>query len=112
IKNEIGTRFSNLIIQGSLLYVHNWMQNNFKSLRNSSNCPSIIVAVAGSWLCILGAIYLEKGAINPLMLFIPIIQSHEHKYLQIVTRLFESLHLAAERLRNFYKTLIPLSDCQ
>ncbi|CAG8705755.1 12416_t:CDS:2 [Dentiscutata erythropus] len=96
LKNEIGTGSSDPTIQGSLLYVCYWAQNNFKSLRNSSNCLSIIVAVVSLWLCILSAIYFEKSIIDPLMLFIPIIQSHKHKYLQIVTRLFESLYLAAE----------------
>ncbi|CAG8752631.1 9869_t:CDS:2, partial [Gigaspora margarita] len=51
-----------------------------------------------------------SGVIDPLTPFIPIIQSHEQKYLQMVARLFESLHLAAEWLKVFYKNLMPSND--
>ncbi|KAF0538178.1 hypothetical protein F8M41_008130 [Gigaspora margarita] len=103
VKNEIRTGSSDPTIQGSLSYVRHWAQNNFNNLRSLSNCPSIIVAVACPWICILGAIYFEKCVIDPL-------QSHKQKYLQIVAQLFELLRLAAERLKVFYKNLMPSND--
>ena len=44
-----------------------------KSLCLCCNCPLIILAVAGLWSCVISAIYLEKGVVNPLTTFIPLI---------------------------------------
>ena len=72
VKNEIGTGGCDPYTQGGLSYVRRWAQNAFKDLRQCCNCPSIIIAVAGPWICVLGAVYLEKGIVDPFADFIPL----------------------------------------
>ncbi|CAG8650765.1 6415_t:CDS:1, partial [Paraglomus brasilianum] len=80
VKNEIGTGVSDPTTQGALSYVQRWAQERLKSFRLCCNCSSIILAVAGPWICVMGAIYLEKGVIDPLTTFIPLIPFHHHEY--------------------------------
>ncbi|PKK63432.1 hypothetical protein RhiirC2_855014 [Rhizophagus irregularis] len=56
-KNEIGTGGKDPSIQGICGYAKYWAQSQTKKIRNSSCCPSIILAIAGPWICVLGAVY-------------------------------------------------------
>ncbi len=107
IKNEIGTGHCDPTVQGALSYVRRWAQDKFECFRRCCNCPSIILAVAGPWICVLGAIYLESGVIDPLTDMIPLVQFHHQSNFKKVARLLESLHLAFGRLKEFYKNLSP-----
>ncbi|CAH1756071.1 2018_t:CDS:2, partial [Entrophospora sp. SA101] len=42
-------------------------------IRAVCNCPSILLAVAGPWICVLGGIYTSNPVISPLTDFIPMI---------------------------------------
>ncbi|CAI2183281.1 9445_t:CDS:1, partial [Funneliformis geosporum] len=114
IKNEIGTGFSDPTIQGSLSYVRRWAQERFRDFRRSCNCPSIIIALAGPWICILGSVYLEKGIIDPLTTFIPLVPFHHYSYHKRISRLFEALLHAFDYLKNYYEGLTLSKDvnCQ
>ena len=105
VKNEIETGVSDPTTQGALSYVQCWAQERLKNFRLCCNCPSIILAVAGPWICVMGAIYLEKGVIDPLTTFIPLIPFHHHEYFMRTARLLESLRRAISSLKAFYKNL-------
>lgn len=69
-----------------------------------SCCPSIVLTIAGPWICVLGAIYLEKPVIKSLIDFILMINQPEDdgiRVKQLVT-LFEALRLTYQTLDNFY----------
>ncbi|CAG8496539.1 698_t:CDS:2, partial [Racocetra persica] len=66
VKNEIGTGFCDPTIQ-----------------------------IAGPWLCVLGAVYLEKEIVNPFTDFIPLMQFYNNSYYKKIARLLEALHLAS-----------------
>ncbi|KAJ1302980.1 hypothetical protein OPQ81_003272 [Rhizoctonia solani] len=66
VKNEIGTGKSDPSIQGGESYGIYWSQDEMKQLRGICRCPSLIIAVAGPWMCVLGAIYLEHVVVQPL----------------------------------------------
>ncbi|PKY50687.1 hypothetical protein RhiirA4_269624 [Rhizophagus irregularis] len=77
IKNEIGTGLCDPTIQGSLSYVRRWAQEKFRCFRR--------IALAGPWICILGSVYLEKGIIDPLATFIPLVPFHHYSYHRRIT---------------------------
>lgn len=81
-------------------------------IRNSSCCPSIILAIAGPWICVLGAVYLEKPVVEPLTDFILMLDHPEDdgKRIDELTIFFESLRLAFRTLNNYYKNLRELDE--
>ena len=65
------------------------------------------MAIAGPWICILGAVFLDKPVIEPLTDFILMIdrpQDNGRRITQLTT-LFEALHRAYKTLSHFYKDL-------
>ncbi|CAG8637197.1 3197_t:CDS:2, partial [Paraglomus occultum] len=72
-KNEIGAGGNDPSIQGACAYAKYWAQNWVKNICENSCCPSFILAIAGPWICILGAVYLEKPVIEPLTDFLLLI---------------------------------------
>ncbi|RVD82678.1 uncharacterized protein DFL_007096 [Arthrobotrys flagrans] len=78
-----------------------------KNTRKFSCLPSILLAIEGPWLCVLGAIYHTQSIIEPLTDFIfcgdrPIDYGAR---LLVLTRLFAALSNAYDLLKNYYKTL-------
>ncbi|CAJ0625491.1 11071_t:CDS:2 [Entrophospora sp. SA101] len=69
-KNEIGTGGKDPTIQGGCEYAKYWAQTDIVKHRKYSCCPSIVLAIAGPWICVLRAIYLEKPVIELLTDFI------------------------------------------
>ena len=75
--------------------------------RPYSCLPSILLAIEGPWLCVLGAIYHTTAVIEPLTDFIfcgdrPI---DAGKRIVTLARLFVSLSKAHNTLRNYYENL-------
>ncbi|CAB4422238.1 unnamed protein product [Rhizophagus irregularis] len=85
-----------------------------KKIRNSSCCPSIILAIAGPWICVLGAVYLENPVIEPLTDFILMMNRPEDdgKRVEELAVFFESLRLAFRTLDNYYKGLKELDEAE
>lgn len=78
-----------------------------KNTRKFSCLPSILLAIEGPWLCVLGAIYQTQSIIEPLTDFIfcgdrPIDYGTK---LLVLTRLFAALSNAYDLLKNYYETL-------
>ncbi|CAB5357211.1 unnamed protein product [Rhizophagus irregularis] len=111
-KNEIGAGGKDPSIQGGCGYAKYWAQSQTIKIRNSSCCPSIILAIAGPWICVLGAVYLEKPVVEPLTDFILMLDRPEDdgKRIDELTIFFESLRLAFRTLNNYYKNLRELDE--
>ena len=79
--------------------------------RNISYCPSIILAFAGPWLCVLGGIYHTKAVIQPLTDYIWLggNQFNEDR-LHFVVRLFLALRAAISTLMTYYSTLFTREE--
>ncbi|PBK82074.1 hypothetical protein ARMGADRAFT_1090628 [Armillaria gallica] len=66
IKDEMGMGGSNPSIQGGLSVHHFWAQRNCTTYRNATYCPTLILTVAGPWMAVFGAVFINKLIIEPL----------------------------------------------
>ncbi|KAI0295383.1 hypothetical protein B0F90DRAFT_1151267 [Multifurca ochricompacta] len=81
-----------------------------KSSEKRSYCPSIIVAIAGPWMCVTGAIYLERVVVQPLTDYVwlgfnPL--DEEKKQLDSILKLFFALKSSISTLQEYYRQLLP-----
>ncbi|CAG8676380.1 2846_t:CDS:2, partial [Scutellospora calospora] len=76
IKNEIGTDKCDLTTQAGVSYAKYYTQEKNEELLKQCNWPSFILYLAGPWVCILGAVYVEKPIVDPLTDFIPLIPTN------------------------------------
>ncbi|CAG8531330.1 11009_t:CDS:2 [Paraglomus brasilianum] len=105
MKNEIGRGRSDPTIQAALSYAKYWAQPQRKHVRASCCCPSLLLAIAGPWVCVLGGIYTTKPVISPITDFIPLVPIPDERHFHRIARLFEAIRLAAQYLDNYYRTL-------
>ncbi|CAE6474273.1 unnamed protein product, partial [Rhizoctonia solani] len=63
MKNEIGAGGSDPMIQAAQAY-----SRICRSSRLTNRCysPSILIAIAGPWMCVLGAVFLNRPVVQPL----------------------------------------------
>ncbi|KAF8601301.1 hypothetical protein BDV93DRAFT_475718 [Ceratobasidium sp. AG-I] len=81
-----------------------------KDLRKMCCCPSLIIAAAGPWMCILGAVYLERVVVQPLTEFMWLgRQPWNHQRLDQLARVFHSLTDSVKHLNTYYESL-PTSE--
>ena len=72
-------------------------------IRNNSCCPTFLIAIAGPWICILGAVFVEQVVIEELTGFIWI-GGHAYKdgELKWVTRMLAALGDGIGELKEYY----------
>jgi hypothetical protein len=76
------------------------------AFRNRCHCPSIILAIAGPWLCVIGGVYLQKAVIQPLTDYIWLGGDiFNEDRLLFASRLFTALKSAISTLRSYYIAL-------
>ncbi|KIJ57044.1 hypothetical protein M422DRAFT_23158 [Sphaerobolus stellatus SS14] len=116
IKNEAGGGDGDPCNQGALLYRQRWALQLTTSLsarghgshplRGKSYCPSIILAIAGPWLCVMRAVYLEHPVVQSLTDYIWIGGDvFDNDRLLYVSRLFVTLKVSVSALRMHYTDL-------
>ncbi|KZT02786.1 uncharacterized protein LAESUDRAFT_388704 [Laetiporus sulphureus 93-53] len=67
VKNEIGTGIVDPYTQACLAYQrYSSDDDKYLPLRRKSYCPCIILAIAGPWLCVAGAVYTRAPIVQPL----------------------------------------------
>lgn len=77
-----------------------------KYIRQMCCCPSFIVVVAGPWMCILGAVYLDHVVVQPLTDFMWLAyHPAQTSRLGRLTRVFHSLAASVRRLETYYQSL-------
>ncbi|KAG8689907.1 hypothetical protein FRC11_014955, partial [Ceratobasidium sp. 423] len=106
VKNEVGTGQSDPSIQGGESYGIYWSQDEMSQLRQVCRCPSLIIALAGPWMCILGAIYLEDVVVQPLTDYIWLgHHPQQDRRLIELTRVFHALDTSVSELKKYYENL-------
>ncbi|KAH9004562.1 hypothetical protein EDB86DRAFT_2771463, partial [Lactarius hatsudake] len=112
-KNEIGTGGCDPSHQCSMGYRSYCAQKKMKPIRECCCCPSFLIAIAGPWMCILGAVYVEYPIVQQLTDFIWIGgHPYDNHKLKSVTRILASLGTGIAELKEFYKKLPRLYNSQ
>ncbi|KAG8920637.1 hypothetical protein FRC02_000790 [Tulasnella sp. 418] len=70
MRNEIGTGGCDPSIQGACSYRHYWSSTAAGKIRELCCCPSFIIALAGPWMCILGAVFGQNVIVQQLTNYI------------------------------------------
>ncbi|KAH9072282.1 hypothetical protein EDB83DRAFT_211792 [Lactarius deliciosus] len=111
--NEIGTGGCDPSHQCSMSYRSYYVQKKMKLIRESCCCPSFLIAFAGPWMCILGAVYAESPVIQQLTDFIWIGgHPYDNHKLKLVARILASLGTGISELQEFYSKLPRLYNPQ
>ncbi|CAG8722470.1 14701_t:CDS:2, partial [Dentiscutata erythropus] len=105
IKNEIGTGSCDPTVQAGASFAKYYTQKTYREALKWCNWPSFILCLAGPWVCILGAVYVEKPIVDPLTDFIPLIPTNNRVHAEQVARLFKALYLGVNRLKEYYLSL-------
>ncbi|KAB5590540.1 Kinase domain containing protein [Ceratobasidium theobromae] len=101
MENEIGSGNSDPSVQAAQSYARWWKD---KALLKKCCCPSILIAIAGPWMCILGAVYLERLIVQPLTDFMWVgFNPAKPLDLDRVARAFHCACLARDELEKFYE---------
>ncbi|KAG8731859.1 hypothetical protein FRC11_001924 [Ceratobasidium sp. 423] len=107
LKNEIGTDHSDPWIQGAQSFARYWSQLESTELREATRCPTLIISIAGPWMCISGAVYLDRVVIQPLTDYIWLGRHpQQDHHLVRVTRLFDAIKTSISSLKEYYSTFI------
>ncbi|KAG8779903.1 hypothetical protein FRC12_023729 [Ceratobasidium sp. 428] len=103
MKDEIGSRESDPLIQAAQSYSQYWSSSHVRGLLNKCCCPSILVATAGPWMTILGAVFLDRPVVQPLtdLLWIGHDPARPSE-LAYITWVFHCASLALQSLAEFY----------
>ncbi|KAF8592728.1 hypothetical protein K439DRAFT_1379042 [Ramaria rubella] len=111
VKNEIGTAGSDPSIQGCLAYRKYWIAATQDDLRSKCYCPTIILAIAGPWLCVLGAVYVEQAIVQPLTDYLWLGgDAFSDSRIISMGRMFNALESAFSTLRHYYTDTINAHD--
>ncbi|KAF8604048.1 hypothetical protein BDV93DRAFT_410490, partial [Ceratobasidium sp. AG-I] len=103
INNEIGTGKSDPSIQAAQSYARYWSEENLSGFRRMCCCPSLIIAVAGPWMCVLGAVFLDRVVVQPLTEYIWLgHHPQQDRRLVQVTRVFHALAVSIGELKTYY----------
>lgn len=111
LKNEIGTGSSDPTIQGSLSYRKTWVSRTLAPIRRACCCPSFIISIAGPWMCLSGAVFIENVVVQKLTDYVwtggnP----YDDRELESITRLFKALSVGLQDLKTFYGNLFAAAD--
>ncbi|KAI0296951.1 hypothetical protein B0F90DRAFT_1635421 [Multifurca ochricompacta] len=111
VKNEIGTGNADPYTQASLSYRRYWGEPSWDIFRRCSYCPSIILAIAGPWMCVAGGIYLDKAIVQPLTEYIWLGgDAFKESRFDFTLRLFAALKSAISTLQDYYGNLNPSNE--
>ncbi|KAF8599125.1 hypothetical protein BDV93DRAFT_609465, partial [Ceratobasidium sp. AG-I] len=106
LENEMGAGDSDPSVQAAHSYAIYWSQKKMEALRKICCCPSLIIAVAGPWMCILGAVYLDHVVVQPLTDFIWLANHPaQGSRLGHLTRILHSLTASVRYLETYYQSL-------
>ncbi|KAG8959405.1 hypothetical protein FRC03_008030 [Tulasnella sp. 419] len=105
VKNEIGTGHCDPSIQAQFSYRAYWSQMRNAKIRGLCCCPSFILAMAGSYFCVLGAVFLDKIIVQPLTEYICLSPYPEEKQSYYIAQVFTALSEGISALNKFYRSL-------
>ncbi|KAG6836950.1 hypothetical protein H0H93_000590, partial [Arthromyces matolae] len=108
VTNEVGSARVDPSVQACLSYrkYHIAPSQPEAVLRKHSYCPSFLLAIAGPWLCVMGAVYVDKVVAQPLTDYLWLGGDiFDEGRVRSASRLFASLKLAISSLTEYYTVL-------
>lgn len=102
VKNEVGSGDCDPYLQCSLSYQQHWSNERSGRVRKQCCCPSFLISVAGPWLCVSGAVFLDRVVVDPLMHAIPIMPTEDKREMLAITRALVALRDGLEALNTYY----------
>ncbi|CAE6506478.1 unnamed protein product [Rhizoctonia solani] len=107
LKNEIGTGHSDPWVQAAQSFARYWSEEKMTKIRRATRCPTFIISIAGPWLCISGAVYLDRVVVQPLTdyMWLGRHPQQDHHLLRM-TRVFEAIFRAVSELKTYYTPFI------
>ncbi|QRV96255.1 Tyrosine kinase [Ceratobasidium sp. AG-Ba] len=106
VKNEVGTGSCDPSIQAAEDYGICWSRPDVSSIRESCCCPSLFIIIAGPWMCIFGAVYLEYVTVQQLTDYIWLgHHPQQEKHLRRLTRVFRAAKDCIIELSSYYAAL-------
>ncbi|KAK0203313.1 hypothetical protein DFS33DRAFT_1474383 [Desarmillaria ectypa] len=107
IRDEMGTGGSDPSIQGGLSVRYFWAQKNCTTYRNATCCPTFILAVAGPWMAVFGAVFTDKLIVEPLTDHIRVVDLNLNSpHYRRIARLFHVLRTCLASLADYWDTLV------
>ncbi|CAE7198180.1 unnamed protein product [Rhizoctonia solani] len=108
MRNELGTGPSDPSIQAAQSYARYWADKADQRWLKWCCCPSILVVIAGPWMCVLGAIFLDRPVVQPLTHFLWVgTDPARPSELDYIARVFNCLSVAWEELEEYYRSSNP-----
>ncbi|OBZ65574.1 hypothetical protein A0H81_14458 [Grifola frondosa] len=106
VKNEIGTGLCDPSIEGGMYYRKYWVQPSMEPVLNACCCPSFVISVAGPWICVLGAVFVDHVIVQPLTEYISLGGEPDYeRRVSAVARIFHLLSGCMHDLNMFYGPL-------
>ncbi|KAJ6618795.1 hypothetical protein B0H10DRAFT_2164039 [Mycena sp. CBHHK59/15] len=108
-KPELGEGGCDASTQASFSMLRYWAQRDNDAVRHLCCCPTFLVAVAGPWLAVMGAVTTDKCVVQRLTDFIWVGNSSilNDAYCRRVARILHSLSRSLGHLREYYVALAP-----
>ncbi|KAK2461366.1 hypothetical protein APHAL10511_006590 [Amanita phalloides] len=113
-KNELGDGGSDPSTQAGLSAGRCWAQPKYKKYRDAVACPTFLLATAGPWFAILGAVITDGMIVQRLSnyLWVGLDSILYESHIVDVARAFYALRASLEKLCSFYKNLpVPTDGC-
>jgi len=111
-KNELGDGGSDPSTQNGLSTARCWAQDKYKEFRNATNCPTFLIATAGPWIVVQGAVITDGVIVQRLTdyVWVGIDSVLNESHIAHVARVFYALKTSLDKLSTYYKSQKPSSD--
>ncbi|KAF9024274.1 hypothetical protein BDZ89DRAFT_1069246 [Hymenopellis radicata] len=116
VKAELASGGSDPSVQVSFSYRRFWCEKDRASIADICCCPSFLLALAGPWLVILGAVNMQRTIVQRLSSYewLGCSRVFDDAHVLRVAQILYALRLSVEELNTYYTTLTPPSaskDC-
>ena len=81
LKNEIGLGNCDPYLQAAWSYTKWWTSGSNGKIAKKHICPCFLVCIAGPWICVCGALILDKAVADWLTFFIPTMNTKDYNHL-------------------------------
>ncbi|KAG2052546.1 hypothetical protein BDR06DRAFT_515094 [Suillus hirtellus] len=111
-KNEVGDGGSDPSVQASFSFVHLTRDSQYTELRSKCNCPTFLVAHAGPWLAVLGAVFTDKYIVQRLtdFIWIPARSALDDDQFLRIGRVLYALRKSVAQLRDWYDNVLECGE--
>ncbi|TRM63414.1 hypothetical protein BD626DRAFT_271443 [Schizophyllum amplum] len=105
-KAELGSS-DDPAVKAEFSYLQHWSAKSTQKLANATSCPSFIVAIAGAYVCVLGAVITTHTIVNHLTDYVWIGggRAIDIGHIYRVARIFSALRRAIHELTSYYADL-------